>query len=109
MSDTEQSNPDIDALVARAKTNWCQFTHGHGQDRDARNAIDTLAALARSAPSVSETLERSDTHKLYFELIYAVESKWPTESRHQTALRYIRERERSTATASRALSTEPAK
>lgn len=31
--------------------------------------------------------------KLYDELIYAVESKHPDETRHETALRYIRERE----------------
>jgi hypothetical protein len=30
----------------------------------------------------------------YNELIYAVGAKWPSESRHQTALRYIREREK---------------
>jgi len=30
---------------------------------------------------------------LYSELLYAVEKKFPNETRHQTALRYIRERE----------------
>lgn len=33
-------------------------------------------------------------HPLYDELIYAVERKFPGESRHETALRYIREAER---------------
>ena len=40
------------------------------------------------------TLERQDeTSRLYRELLYAVVSKWPNESRHQTALRYIMEAE----------------
>lgn len=30
---------------------------------------------------------------LYTELLYAVEKKFPNETRHETALRYIRERE----------------
>ena len=34
-----------------------------------------------------------DYHDLYLELIYAVATKYPGESRHETALRYIRERE----------------
>lgn len=37
-----------------------------------------------------------ETNKLvtkYEELIFAVESKFPNETRHQTALRYIKERE----------------
>ena len=32
-----------------------------------------------------------DYEKLYLELLYAVENKYPGESRHETALRYIRE------------------
>lgn len=35
----------------------------------------------------------SDILKLYSELLFAVESKFPGESRHQTALRYIKEAE----------------
>jgi hypothetical protein len=31
--------------------------------------------------------------ELYNELLFAVESKYPNETRHETALRYIRERE----------------
>lgn len=36
----------------------------------------------------------------YYELIMAVDSKWPGESRHETALRYIRERESAVDTSS---------
>jgi hypothetical protein len=32
--------------------------------------------------------------KSYYELLYAVVRKWPNESRHETALRYIQEAER---------------
>lgn len=35
---------------------------------------------------------RVDVEK-YMELLYAIYRKWPGESRHETALRYIRERE----------------
>lgn len=37
-----------------------------------------------------------DIEAKYAELLYAVECKWPGESRHETALRYIREREAGT-------------
>lgn len=37
--------------------------------------------------------ERKDLHLKYDELIMAVENKYPNESRHETALRYIEERE----------------
>jgi hypothetical protein len=32
-----------------------------------------------------------ETNRLYYELLYQVEDKYPNESRHETALRYIRE------------------
>lgn len=35
----------------------------------------------------------NDLLKLYNELLFAVARKWPGETRHQTALRYIQERE----------------
>lgn len=39
-------------------------------------------------------------NKLYNELIMAVSRKFPNESRHETALRYIKEREQKTSTCS---------
>jgi hypothetical protein len=36
---------------------------------------------------------KPDTNKLYHELLYSVASKYPGESRHETALRYIRQAE----------------
>lgn len=42
----------------------------------------------------TDTRTRADILALYNELIMAVESKHPNESRHQTALRYITQTER---------------
>lgn len=39
----------------------------------------------------------------YYELIYAVENKYPGETRHETALRYILEAEKSTEGAVKAI------
>ena len=38
-------------------------------------------------------IDYDDLSTLYYELILAVGSKFPDESRHETALRYIREKE----------------
>ncbi len=40
-----------------------------------------------------KTLNEKNYEKLYNELIYAVGKKWPNETRHETALRYILEAE----------------
>ena len=50
----------------------------------ARQLLDYIA---------SQESERASLLARYEELIYAVASKWPKESRHQTALRYIRRAE----------------
>ncbi|MCP4186306.1 MAG: hypothetical protein GY763_01760 [Gammaproteobacteria bacterium] len=42
------------------------------------------------ADDVADLEKRSD---LYFNLLFAVRSKFPNETRHETALRYIREAE----------------
>ena len=38
-------------------------------------------------------MDKQSNDSKYFELIMAVENKYPGESRHQTALRYIKEAE----------------
>ena len=48
---------------------------------DLRDDLDQWKARAESA------------ERLYHELLYVVSMKHPNESRHETALRYIRERE----------------
>jgi hypothetical protein len=50
------------------------------------------AAVQREAASMLERLE--GVEQKYNELLYAVATKHPGETRHETALRYIRERER---------------
>lgn len=47
-----------------------------------------MAYYARQAQEKHAELQRK-----YDELIYAVGNKYPGETRHETALRYIRERE----------------
>ena len=52
--------------------------------------------LPPAAPPATQTagMEERDYKKLYYELLYAVGNKWPDETRHQTALRYIQNAER---------------
>lgn len=42
---------------------------------------------------VGEVRHLRRENRLYYELLYAVESKFQEETRHQTALKYIQERE----------------
>ena len=51
--------------------------------------LKQLLAIRLAPSAIGDT----DYKALYMELLYAVANKWPEESRHQTALRYIRERE----------------
>jgi hypothetical protein len=60
------------------------------------NAAGQGAAKPYPAPASSALLVAQpprDVSELYNELLYAVARKFPGESRHDTALRYIRERE----------------
>ena len=62
-------------------------------------ALQGLDAL-REAIREQRTKDPNDYKALYHELIYAVASKYPNESRHQTALRYITRAETSSGEAS---------
>lgn len=55
--------------------------------------------------SSSEEKELDRIQMLYNELIMGVARKWPGETRHQTALRYIQEAERKPQAASQSAST----
>jgi len=55
--------------------------------RDPNTTIDKKCPLIEVAPEVE-----SDSYK-YHQLLNAVESKYPGETRHETALKYIEERE----------------
>jgi len=65
------------------------------QDADSVSVKLVLDQM-REIASLKQQLAARQT--LYHELLMAVESKWPGETRHQTALRYIRQAERSTTT-----------
>jgi chromosome segregation ATPase len=72
--------------------------HDEGEIRRLYNEISTLrarhAALVEEKESAQVLyLEKCDT---YNELIFAVGNKYPNESRHETALRYIRNAENPT-------------
>jgi hypothetical protein len=54
---------------------------------------DTVDAIVRAAGAAEDEELRRDAER-YRELLFAVESKFPGESRHETALRYIRKVER---------------
>ena len=58
---------------------------------DARCILLHLDALATENAALRERL--AEAERLHMELIMAVACKFPCESRHKTALRYIRERE----------------
>ena len=55
-----------------------------------RQATEEVEKLKRELTLIKL---KNDNGKRYQELLLAVESKYKGESRHQTALRYIRERE----------------
>jgi len=62
-----------------------------GDDAVVSNAGGEGRAVARTSPPPCSA---SDLSAKYHELLYAVERCFPGESRHETALRYIRETER---------------
>ena len=65
--------------------------------QDTPNVAGQGAAKPYPAPAGSASLVSQpprDVSELYHELLYAVERCFPGESRHETALRYIRETER---------------
>jgi hypothetical protein len=77
------------------------FLHSDGQAlwKDIKDLFRNKAAVAPPAPPTTE----KDYKALYHQLLYAVSSKHPDESRHQTALRYILQAERSGGPVSAAL------
>ena len=55
--------------------------------------IRTLATSEFTRCGIPGRVEDLDIEKLYYELIFAVGKKYPNESRHETALRYIKNSE----------------
>lgn len=80
--------PDLPAIVAEMRDRAEHMRRDLGpwrNDADA-DAIDAWADAIESAMA-------QEREGLYEQLLYAVESKFPGETRHQTALRYIRQAE----------------
>jgi hypothetical protein len=89
--------PDpVRELIARWREKAAQHAkHGDcyrvGQGWGLGEAADELDAALAAAPRGAP---QGDHGKLYYELLFAVYRKHPNESRHETALRYIRNAER---------------
>lgn len=67
----------------------------NGRHVDSRCSCLASASLTPPAPEASEAKAMAESFARYCELLYAVHRKFPGESRHETALRYIREAEAS--------------
>jgi hypothetical protein len=65
--------------------------HSGEHERDVVYAMFYIAQAALRQPEPQENTET--VKRKYMELVMAVSKKFPFESRHQTALRYIMERE----------------
>lgn len=85
LADDLQNEPEAFAKTFRARHMYP--ANAAGQDR--REA--TYPEPAGSASPVTQPPR--DVSELYHELLYAVARKFPGESRHETALRYIRDTE----------------
>jgi hypothetical protein len=84
----ENGEPIPDVIVPKLRARAKKLRAGTN-DQITPGVLDEAAGLLEN----SELGTLKDFSKLYYELLYAVESIWPGETRHQTALRYIRERE----------------
>lgn len=77
----------------RKRRAYRKFWRGLEQD----GIADKIAACS---------VPREDVASLYYELLFAVASKFPGETRHQTALRYIRQAEACHGSADQSASKE---
>jgi Lar family restriction alleviation protein len=89
-------NPPRDVAVAFSLDNGAVNYYGvecsnHDCDCSLKSEPTEQGAIARWNRRSGEQ-DAKDT-ALYRELLYAVSKKWPGESRHETALRYIRRAE----------------
>ena len=86
-------SPEPADLVELAQW-WIERPNDFGPDHISMRCLKMLCGevIRLSAPSARAT-PTEDYKALYMELIYEVANKWPNESRHETAKRYIYERE----------------
>lgn len=105
---TRQSNAELSRRLAIAEADKealvktidkiCLKSYEPDPERPAlstRSEIQLIAeaALAISHPGTAITQRLAEMERRYNELLYAVGNKYENESRHETALRYIHERE----------------
>ena len=85
----------IDAIryAVRSATN-CGKEDDFDPDALVQNAVYALCGPYGAAAPTPPVSDDRNKLELYRELLYAVASKFPGESRHQTALRYIRNAEK---------------
>ena len=82
---SEDVTPRLRQLIAK----WW-----HSNQMNERRCASELEAILLSAGGSAPRVEsRTDVSVKYQELLYAVETKHPGETRHETALRYIRQAE----------------
>src|SRR5690349_13637758 len=95
LSSTPGDSPNYEGLHPDVARTIEQFFHDKSGSQ--RNGVARVARLAASLGTTSsETASTEDYKALYMELLYAVARKWPGETRHQTALRYIQRAESQT-------------
>lgn len=94
----EQQLPDKPHMrfeIQHEVATWLTFDHGGGH---VTLPVKTMVVLYQDYAALRAQLEAmaaeiTRLRESYHQLIYAVGSKYPGESRYETALRYIRERE----------------
>jgi hypothetical protein len=87
-----------------------RFRDGHVVDTRGRRVTVPDVGIAQLLNTIVELRgELRASREMYHELLYAVGKKWPGETRHQTALRYIQQAERGSDQASSAKAEGAAK
>ena len=99
MSEPSERSPTVSAVpvaIPSADDGWRCVHCDHPAWRlrlGSNNLVECDACGAlHTAYSVQEARERRDLGR-YYDLLFAVARKFPGEQRHETALRYIQERE----------------
>lgn len=100
--DDGRSQSDAE-LIARLENtpNWQRQDYGTWKDGCSvydRAPFEAAARLRELLDRVKELERNAPYRKQYEEIIFQVQTKWPHETRHQTALRYVMERESAKAT-----------
>jgi len=103
MSDT------VDIALLRARVTELENAFGNQRDNYIRLYEAVLGEGCETSDMKDVESIARDHREKYHELLYAVARKFPDEDRHQTALRYIREREETALWASEASEAKEAK